>query len=141
MNGLDGIIDTNVFVSARNPQERGFVAARRLLDRIDRGEFRAAVSTVTLAELRAGFLPQEVTPVWKPLLRHFLSSPNYRIEPVSPEIAERAGELRATSRLTLPDCMIIGTGQVLGISLVVTQDKDLARQQDRLKVRSPDELP
>ena len=140
MNGLDAIIDTNVFVSARNPHERGYAAARRILERIDRGEFRAAISTVTISELRAGFRPEEVPTVWKPLLRHLLTSVNYRVESVGPEIAEKAGELRTSSRLTLPDCLIIATGHQLGVRVLLTQDKELARHQSLLDVRSPLEL-
>jgi predicted nucleic acid-binding protein len=141
VNGLDAIIDTNVFVSARNPHERGYAPARRLLDRIDRGELRALISTVTISELRAGFRLEEVPTVWKPMLRHFLSSENYRVESVGPEIAEKAGELRTSSRLTLPDCLIIATGHLLGVELLLTQDKELARHQNLLKVQSPLELP
>jgi predicted nucleic acid-binding protein len=141
VNGPHAIVDTNVFVSARNPRERGFSSSRRLLDRIDRGEFSAVISSVTIAELRAGFLPEEVPTVWKPMLRHFLTSTNYRVEPVGPEIAERAGELRAASGMTLPDCLILATGQLLGVSFMVTLDKESARQQAILDVRSPLDLP
>ncbi|MCI4352685.1 MAG: PIN domain-containing protein [Thermoplasmata archaeon] len=140
MSGLDAIVDTNVFVSARNPQERGFAACRKLLDRLDRGEFRAVISTVTIAELRAGFVPEEVPTVWRPMLTHLLTSANYRVEPVGPEIAERAGELRASSRLTLPDSIIVATGQLVGVPILVSQDKELGRQQHVLPVRSPFDL-
>jgi predicted nucleic acid-binding protein len=140
VSGLDGIVDTNVFVSARNPQERGYAASRRLLDRIDRGEFHAGVSTVTIAELRAGFSAEEIPTVWKPMLRHFQTSPHYRTEPVGVEIAEKAGELRASSKMTLPDCLVIATGVVLGATLLVSYDKELARLQELLDVRTPLEL-
>ncbi|MFZ0830192.1 MAG: type II toxin-antitoxin system VapC family toxin [Thermoplasmata archaeon] len=140
MRGLDAIVDTNVFASARNPQERGFGASRRLLDRIDRGEFQAALLTVTIAELRAGFSPEEIPTVWKPMLRHFLTSPNYRVESVGPEIAGEACERRASSRMTLPDCLIIATGHVLGVSLLVTHDKESVRSQNLLEVKTPLEL-
>ena len=140
MSGLDAIVDTNVFVSARNPSERGFGASRRLLDRIDRGEFRAALSTVAIAELRAGFSPEELPTVWKPMLRHFLTSANYHVESVGPEIAEEAGTLRASTRMTLPDCLIIATGHVLGVAVLVTHDKELVRSQRLLDVKTPHEL-
>lgn len=140
MSGLDAIVDTNVFVSARNPSEPGYGASRKLLDRIDRGEFRTALSTVTIAELRAGFSPEEVRTVWKPMLRHFLTSPNYHVVPVGPEIAEEAGALRSTAKVTLPDCLIIATGHVLGIGFLVSHDKELARSQRLLSVKAPGEL-
>lgn len=140
MSGLDAIVDTNVFVSARNPSEPGYGASRKLLDRIDRGEFRIALSTVTIAELRAGFSPGEVPAVWKPMLRHFLTSANYHVEPMGPEIAEEAGVLRSSSRMTLPDCLIIATGHILRVGLLVSHDKELARSQNLLNVKTPSEL-
>lgn len=139
MSGLDVLVDTNVFVSARNPHERGHRACQELLNRIDGGELHAVISTVTIAELRAGMSPEEVPTVWRAMMSHFQTSPNFRIQPVGSEIAEAAGALRAASRLTLPDALVVATGQFTGVSLLVTQDLELARRQTALPVKSPTE--
>jgi predicted nucleic acid-binding protein len=140
VSGPDVVVDTNVFVSARNRHERGYPACRKLIDRIDAGEFRAIISAITIAELRAGFSPEEVRTVWRAVLSHFLTSSNYRVEPVAVDIADSAGELRAASHLTLPDAIVVATGQLRGASLLFTQDSELARRQSVLAVKSPDEL-
>jgi predicted nucleic acid-binding protein len=110
------------------------------LDAIDQGEFRAIVSAVTIAEIRAGLLPEEIPTVWRAMLTHLLTSPNYRVESVDVDIAGAAGELRASSHLALPDALIIATGQLRGALFLVTQDRELARLQKGLAVKSPEHV-
>jgi predicted nucleic acid-binding protein len=140
VSGPDVIVDTNVFVSARNRHERGFASCRSVLDRIDRGGLRAIVSTVTIAEIRAGLSSEEIPTVWRAMLTHLVTSPNYRVEPVDADIAEVAGELRASLDLTLPDALIIATGRLRGASLLVTQDRQLRRSRTNLPTKGPEEV-
>jgi predicted nucleic acid-binding protein len=137
VSGIALVVDTNVFVSARNRNEGGSDACRAFLSSVDRGEVRGIVSTLTLAELRAGFTAGEVAAVWRPLLSHLLTSSNYRIEAVTAPIAERAGELRARYRLSLADAAIVATGLELEAAGLVSQDSDLRKKQTELPVRSP----
>ncbi|MGI0131003.1 MAG: type II toxin-antitoxin system VapC family toxin [Thermoplasmata archaeon] len=140
MSGPSALIDTNIFVSARNRTEAGHVACKRLLDRIDEGKIQGMVSTVSVAEIRAGLGPAEARSVWQAFLSHLLTSPNYEVEAVSVEIAEMAGELRERTRLTLPDALIVATGHRMGAEFVVTQDRQLGRLQTMLRARVPEEF-
>ena len=140
MSGPDAIVDTNIFVSARNPREDGHAACRALLEAIDSDKVQAIVSTVTLAELRAGFSPEEVPTVWRPLSAHLHSSPNYVVEAVDSDIAEAAGALRHSSRLTLPHALIVATGQVRRAKCVVTQDLELRKARIGLPIKKPSEF-
>lgn len=137
MSGPNVLVDTNIFVSARNPNERGCTACRRLLDRIDAGRVRALVSTVTVAEVRAGLEPAEAQAVWQAFVSHLLTSPNYSVEPVDVEIAERAGELRRRTKLTLPDALIVATGQLRSAAVIVTQDRQLGLRQSVVRTCGP----
>ena len=137
MSGTALVVDTNIFVSARNRSETGFEACRAVLAHIDRGEQLAIVSSLTLAELRAGFADREVPTVWRPMLSHFLTSPNYRIAPVSPSIADRAGELRSRFRLRLADAVIVATGLECEAAGVITQDREIRTKQSAIPVRLP----
>ncbi len=139
MSGPAALVDTNVLVSARNPHEAGYGPCRRLLQRVERGELVALVSTVTLAELRAGIAAEQVPLVWRPLLAHLLSSPNFRICPVDTDVAEEAGVLRAGSRLGLADAMIVATAHLRGADYLVTQDRAMARVQSVVPVRTPEQ--
>jgi predicted nucleic acid-binding protein len=140
VSGLNAIVDTNIFISARNRREPGYADCRKLLDQIDQGRLTGIVSTVTIAEIQAGMTPEEIRTVWKAIFTHLLTSPNYRVESVDAEIADAPGELRASNELTLPDALIVATGQLRGGSFVVTQDKRLGRRQGRLAVKLPDEM-
>lgn len=140
MSGPSVLVDTNIFLSARNPGEEGHAACRALLDRIDRGDLRAMVSAITLAEVRAGLTPPEARVIWQAFASHLLMSPNYRVEPVDAPIAEIAGEVRSRTKLTLPDALIVATGHVRGAACVITQDRELGRLQTLLRARSPREM-
>lgn len=138
MTGDIVVIDTNVFVTARNPRERGYADCRAFLDRVDGGDLTAVVSAITLAELRAGFDPAETIIAWRSMLAHFRSSKNYRIVPVDSDIAETAGMLRASQRLSLPDAIIAATGIRVGAGAVITRDKELLSSRLPILVRPPD---
>ena len=140
MSGPSALIDTNIFVSARNRTEAGHVACMRLLDLIDEGKVRAMVSTVSLAEIRAGMTAAEARNVWQAFVSHLVTSTNYEVEPVDVAIAQAAGEMRARTKLTLPDALIVATGHLKGAAYVVTQDRDLGRLQTFLSARSPEQL-
>lgn len=140
MSGPTVVVDTNIFLSARNPNEAGYDACRKLLNRIDAQRVRAVVSTVTVAEVRAGLEPAEARAVWQAFLSHLLTSPNYSVEAVDVEIAEEAGELRQTSKLTLPDALIVATGKVRKAAAVVTQDRQLGRLQSVIRTCGPSEV-
>ena len=140
MSGPDVVVDTNIFVSARNPTEAGYDACRHLLDRIDAGRVRALVSTVTAAEIRAGLEPAEVRAVWQAFLSHLLTSPNYSVVAVDVKIAETAGELRQHTTLSLPDALIVATAYVREAAAVVTQDRPLGHLQSMVRVCGPSEV-
>ena len=141
MSGRTVLLDTNIFVSARNRGESGHDACRWLLDGVDEGRLHAMVSTITLAEIRAGLTIAEVRTVWQAFLSHLLTAPNYTVEPVDASIAEEAGELRSQTKLTLPDALIVSTGHLRGAESLVTLDREIGRRQSLLPARPPSEVP
>ena len=131
------IVDTDVFVSARNRNESGSSSCRAFLDRFDQGDLQSLASTITIAELRAGLSAAEAQSTWQAFVSHLLASPNFRVEPVDVAIAEGAGELRQRTNLSLPDALIVTTGKLRGAAYIVSQDLDLNRKQTLLEVRAP----
>ncbi|HUZ79702.1 MAG TPA: PIN domain-containing protein [Thermoplasmata archaeon] len=140
MSGPIVLLDTNIFVSARNRRESGHETCRRLLDRIDEGKIRAQISTVSIAEIRAGLLPAEARTMWQAFVSHLLTSPYYRVEPVDVAIAEMAGQLRSDTKLSLPDALIVATGHLKGAGFLVTQDRQLSRLETVVEVRTPQQM-
>lgn len=140
MSGHRVLIDTNVFLSARNPDEEGHRESASLLDRVDAGELRALVSVVSIAEIRAGLQDHEVRTVWQAFTSHLVSSEDYSVIPVDISIAEFAGEIRRRTKLSLPDALIVATAKQSGADYIVTWDRELDRAQSVVKARAPKQV-
>lgn len=137
MSGPRVLVDTNVFLSARNPGEEGHTDSSSLLDRIDAGKLRAIVSVISIAEIRAGLLEHEVQSVWQAFSSHLVSSENYEVASVDLSVAELAGEIRREARLNLPDALIVATAKQRNAALIASWDRDLMRAQNLVSVRDP----
>jgi len=67
-------------------------------------------------------------------VRRFVSDIGIRIEPLTPDVAERAARLRANHRsLRLPDALVLATGEVLDAD-VLTCDRTWPRLTRRARV-------
>ncbi|MFZ3355655.1 MAG: PIN domain-containing protein [Thermoplasmata archaeon] len=140
MSSVNIVVDTNVFVAARNPAEAIFSDCRKLLAAVDEGRFRALISVVTLAELRAGFSTAELPALWTPFLSHLTASPNIAVELVDREIALTAGEIRREAGLRLPDALILATAHHRSAKCVATADREMLRGRAYAAAMSPSEL-
>jgi predicted nucleic acid-binding protein len=134
------LIDTNVFLAARAPREPGHRASLRLLDAVDDGRLEALVSVVTLAELRAGFSDAQLPALWTPFLSHLRASRSYSIEPVDEAIALAAGQLRESTRLALPDALVLATAKLRRAEVVATQDLELLRATSVVSTKRPEDI-
>ncbi len=116
-------LDTNVLIAAADPSDRRQPCAVWLLDEIEAGRFDCAISSVAAAEILVGALRAGVE---KGLAAQgFLSRyPNMTIEPVTFEIAVDAAQVRALTRLRLPDSIIIATAIARGADALVHGDKE-----------------
>ena len=140
MNVERAVVDTNVFLAARDPNDVGHDDSNWLLNSVDDGKFHAIVSVITLAELRAGFAPAQIPALWTPFLSHIKASPSFSIESVDETLALTAGELRSKTSLTLPDALILATAVRRDADCVVTYDRQLLRVSTAVKVKRPADL-
>ena len=140
MSGRRGLVETNIFVSARNPAEAEHSSSRRALDLIDAGDLTGVVSMISIAEIRAGLSPTEARAIWQAFTSHLVSSKNYELAPVDLSVAELAGELREGTKLSLPDALVVATGKLRAVDFILSWDRDLAKRQAVVPVRSPKEL-
>ncbi len=99
------------------------------------------MASKALAELRAGFTPAQLPALWTPFLSHLRASPSYAIEPVDESIALAAGALRESTRLVLPDALILATAELRGADLVVTHDRELLRTKSAVAAKRPEDVP
>ena len=111
------LLDTSIVIAALNRDDTLHRAAGQAL-RAERDRHALAISALTYAEilvgpLRAGGRAVEV-------VERFAAQ--VRIADLSPDIARRAAELRASRGLKLPDAVIVATGLRLGASVILTAD-------------------
>jgi predicted nucleic acid-binding protein len=121
MAGLKSVFDTVILIDALN----GIGPARRdiaLVSGIDR-----LISIMTLIEVLAGMKPGDVLRT-----RRFLA--RFTVVPISDSIAERSAELRRTSKLKLPDAIIVATAELHRVQLVTRNTRDFSVIDPRIRV-------
>jgi predicted nucleic acid-binding protein len=95
-------------------------------DALDRGQFRAITSTLTLAEALVLPLRSGDSMLVSEYVNILTNSRNVTMLPVSEAIAARAAQLRADAGIRTPDAIQIATAQVGGATAFVTNDVRLA---------------
>ena len=118
--GQPASFDTNILIDALNGSDR---AAEDILRYADR-----AISMITWIEVWAGVRPGDEARV-----ERFLGS--FTLIAVTPSIGKRAAELRAATRLKLPDAIILATAQIHGRMLITRNSRDF--QEDPGRVHLP----
>ena len=105
------MFDSNVLIRFLSEKERS------ILDDLLAGSDKPSISRVTWIEVLTGSRRDD-----DGLLRSFLSG--FSIHEITPEIAERAAQLRRTTRLKLPDAIIYATALETGRTLVTLNTRD-----------------
>lgn len=119
-------IDTNIFIYHLEQHPLFGPPAKRLLQAVESGGFKAVVSAVTYAELLT--LPsrarnESLVKSYQDLLAHF---PNLAIVPVDLEIAHEAARLRGKyTQLKLMDAFILATAMGSRSEVLITEDTRL----------------
>ena len=117
-------LDTSTCIAYYSTHEVVHPLARHVLGRIASGHnpLTGYVSAVTAAELlvrpiRAGATDLEYTHAF---LRAF---PNLNLLPVDFEVALQAATIRATTRLPLPDALLVASATLSACEAIVTNDE------------------
>lgn len=114
------LFDTNIVIDALN----GIVSAHR--------EFAAAdehfISTVTWIEVLAGYRDETYDAGAREVLANI---PELRIDRA---VAEESVSIRRTTRLKLPDAIILATARVHGLQLVTRNTKDFSAADPTIRV-------
>ena len=101
--------DTNVLIYLLEGVQPHRGLAQHLFRMVDRGFMMATVSTVVEAETLVGPLRHRDRAATEKVELFFRNAPNLRFRSLDRAIARRAAEVRATSRLRLPDAVIVAT--------------------------------
>ena len=130
LTGVERVyLDTSVCIAFHSQGESVHPAARHLIQRIADNEESIAgyISVVTAAELLVRPL-RGVSAELEVMHRFLRRVPNLRIIDVDFEIALQAANIRALTRLALPDAIIIATAILSACEAIVTDDERWSRR-------------
>lgn len=131
------LVDTGIFVSILN-KEDGYEGAVRLLEKVRTKRVEGFISVMTIAEIISIYyrLGEEETIVAKASIESVIGED--RIVPVTKDIAELAGKVKAEYKMSLGDALIIATGTVIGCEYVISLDPEMKQVDNKLiKIKKP----
>lgn len=127
-------LDTNCFIYYLE----GKAWAEELRDAVfaplERGEFRAVTSVLTIAEILVRPKSLDREDVCREYLLLLSSYPNLEVVPVSFDIAVRSAGIRAEHRVRTPDAVHLATAAVRGATLFLTNDLGLPKKVGAVQV-------
>ena len=137
---MKALIDTGIFVQVLS-KERGFQSSFDLLEKIKNKKIEGFISVMTIAEIISIFyrVGEGETAAAKASIQSLVGED--RIVPITAELAESAGRVKAKFKLSLGDAFIIATAISIDCEYLVTLDPEIKRIDNILtKVKSPNEL-
>ena len=129
-------LDTNILIYFLEDIEPYAAKVESLLNSFMRGEKQGIISTINIAEILTGFyaVKEEEKAVETKNLLQDLTQGNFKIVPVTFEIADLAANLRAERGGRLPDAIIAATAINQKADILYSQDKDLQRYSKYINV-------
>jgi predicted nucleic acid-binding protein len=126
MKGDRVYLDTNVFISAYESLGPRSDSAWSVLDSIERGDFSAVSSELTLAEALVGPIRDGDDKLASYYHEIFRSNENFHVAPVERDILIEAAALRGiVGSLKLPDAIHVATARLQQCRFVVSDDRRL----------------
>ncbi len=97
-----------------------------LFERAETRHYELVISTVTLVEVLTGPLRAADSALAEMYRAALTSPPTWRVVDLNPSIAHRAAQIRARSRLRLPDAVQMATALETSSIALVTHDRDFS---------------
>jgi predicted nucleic acid-binding protein len=128
LHGLTEIaLDTAIFIAAANANDEWHSHAAWLLGAVEEGRFRGTTSVINAAEILVGAFARSVENgiARRVRLEHY---PNLAIVPLSLELATGAAQVRAATKLPLPDSVLLATAIHAQCQAIVHADREWIRR-------------
>jgi predicted nucleic acid-binding protein len=116
-------VDTAVFLASADPGDRRQACARWLLDEVETGRFACVISALSAAELLVR--PSTLGPAWLSASVAALGRfPHLTVRSFTFEDAGLAAQVRATTRLRMPDAVVVATALAARVDALVHCDDE-----------------
>jgi predicted nucleic acid-binding protein len=128
---LDGLteiaLDSAIFIAVADANDQWHQHAAWLLGAVEGGRFRATISVINAAEILVGGFARSVE---NGITRgaRLQRYPNLTIVPLSFELASGAAQIRAATKLPLPDCVVLATAIHTQCQAIVHADREWVRR-------------
>jgi predicted nucleic acid-binding protein len=132
-------LDTMVFIYAFEEHPVYLSLLRALFSALEKGDFEAITSTVTITECLTLPYRQKNFGLAAQYMVLFRNFPHLTAVPVTDEVAERAALLRARYKIGTPDALQLATALVSRAAILLTNDENLSAIKD-IRVLTLDEI-
>lgn len=122
MSGPTVVLDTCIFVGAKNPDEAEHESCSQLLELAHAGRFRPLVSAISVAEVCTGYRIEKDDRGRQVFLDYVRSAGVFELRPVEIAVADAASRVRSDTGLRLPDAIVVATGVLEPADFVATHD-------------------
>ena len=116
-------LDSNVFIYLFETAGPLADTAAKVIDRIDEGALRGAVSTLAIAEAVGGPARAGDPALMERYVDEIVGLANLAVLPITTDIAFDAAALRGRDGLTLADAVHLASARAAGASAFVTNDR------------------
>ena len=123
MNGIRACIDTNVFLNVLYKETPYYKHSKEVLLAIESGVLEGIIPTLVISEVLTGFYVDKRDKDASGFLSAILTNENFRVVPLSLDIAVSSAIIRANTRLKLPDAMVLATAVQLRADFLVSNDE------------------
>ena len=123
MNGIRACVDTNIFLNVLNKEPPFYKHSREVLLAIENGVLEGIIPTLVISEILTGFYIDKRDKDASGFLSAILTNDNFRVVPLSLDIAVSSAIIRANTRLKLPDAMVLATAVQLRADFLVSNDE------------------
>lgn len=127
------VLDTNIFLNVKNKEEPYYRSSVKVLDAIESRRIRGIVSVITITEMCSGYYEAGQEKEKTDFLAHLLGTSSFTIISLDASLADYAGRIRARTKLTLPDSIIVASGINSGATAIITHDREFAKSSNLLE--------
>ena len=132
------LIDTGIFVNFLNDEPKAEFSGK-FLEQIQNKKIEGLISTITIAEIFSLYykISEKRTIRAKTYIESIIESKN--IIPTFKSIAELAGKIKSSYKVSLGDSIIIATALLTGCDYLISLDPEI-KKTDLIEVKEPKEL-
>jgi predicted nucleic acid-binding protein len=127
MSGPLAVIDSRIFIGAKNPDEPEHRECLRVLQLVDQQRIMGLVSRIPVAEVAVGYNLENDAEGRQEFPSYLRASHRITVVPVDLEVTEVAARLQSEVSLRLPEALIVATALHPGAECVVTHDREFMK--------------